>query len=313
MIVALALASFLRSADPPWASKTPLREPELFAPGAISTGEYDSHAVFEPDGSAVWFLKSTPQFDFWTIVRSRRDGEGWSAPEVAPFSGRYSDADPCLSHDGRALWFLSNRPVDGDALNDDLDLWFVERHGDGWSEPKNPGAPINSSGNEWFPSFASDGTLYFGSDRPGGVGRTDIWRAKLVEGRYGEPENLGEAVNSKADDFEGCIAPDQSFLVVMSTRRGGPGGAGDLWISERSGEEFAPARCIEGGVSTPAGEIGPRLSPDGKYLFFASTRSFTAAPLEKRLDYAALSTRLNGPGNGLGDVYRVETRAILAR
>jgi len=311
MIPNLSLLPLLVSGDLPWASSSPLREPAIFAPGRISTGGYESHAEFGPDGKTLWYLKSTPQFDFWTIVSARWDGEQFDTPEVAPFSGRWSDADPCLSSDGKRLYFISNRPSDGRAKRD-LDLWVVERSAAGWGEPRNLGAPLNSAGNEWFPSLAADGTLYFGSDRPGGKGRTDLWRSRFVDGRYAEPENLGDAINSAHDDYEGCIAPDQSFLVVMSTRPGGPGGSGDLWISERREDGFAPVRCLQGGVSSTAGEIGPRLSPDGRYLFFASTRGFADAPLEKRLDYAELSERLAGPGNGLGDVYRVEVSAIRA-
>lgn len=305
----LALSLLCAPNDLPWASSSPLREPAIFAPGTISTGHYESHAEFAPDGGTLWFLKSTPQFDHWTIVSSRWNGESFEKPEVAPFSGQWSDADPCVSSDGKRLYFISNRPIDGKPKND-LDLWVVERGEKAWGEPRNLGAPLNSSGNEWFPSLAADGTMYFGSDRPGGRGRTDLWRSRLVDGRYSEPENLGEAVNTPYDEFEGCIAPDQSFLVLMTTRPKGPGGGGDLWLSERSESGFAPARCLEGGVSTPAGEIGPRLSPDGKYLFFASTRGFASAPIEKRMDYDELSRRLDSPGNGLGDVYRVEVAAI---
>jgi hypothetical protein len=309
MIVALALGASL--ADPPWASKSPLPRPEVFAPGVISTGQYDSHAVFAADGSAVWFLKSTPSFDAWTIVSARWEDERWSRPEVAPFSGRWSDADPFLSADGKQLFFISNRPVQGE-IEKDLDLWVVDRGESGWSEPRNLGAPVNSPGNEWFPSIAGDGTLYFGSDRPGGKGRTDIWRARLVDGSYAEPENLGDAIHSRFDEFETCEAPDESFLVLMTTRPGGPGG-GDLWVSERHEDTWQPARCLEGEINSPAFEIGPRLTPDGKYLVFASSRAFALASREQPLDYSELSRRLDGPGNGLGDVYRVELRSVLGR
>ena len=309
MMAGILLAA--ASADPPWAAKTPLLSPELFAPGRISTGEYESHAEFEPDGSAVWFLKSTPTFEGWTIVRSRWTGNDWGPTEVASFSGRWRDADPFLTPDGKRLYFISDRPGEG-KTGTDMDLWFVERSGAAWGEPKPLGAPVNSEGNEWFPSIATSGTLYFGSDRPGGKGRTDIWCARLVDGKYAAPENLGDAVNSRADDFEACVAPDESFLVIMSNRQGGSGG-GDLWLSERKDGAWQPARAIGSGVNSPGTEIGPRLSPDGKYLFFSSSRSLPLFPAEKPLDYGELSKRLNGPGNGLGDVYRIETRAVLGR
>jgi hypothetical protein len=58
---------------------------------------------------------------------------------------------------------------------------MVERKGEGWGEPRNLGAPINSPGAEWFPTLAADGTLYFGSDWEGGKGGTDLWRSRLRE------------------------------------------------------------------------------------------------------------------------------------
>src|SRR5262245_24375913 len=68
--------------DPPGAQKTAV----LFAPGEISTGEYESHPCFSADGKTLYYLKSTPQFDHWTIVVSKLENGRWTKPEVAPFS-----------------------------------------------------------------------------------------------------------------------------------------------------------------------------------------------------------------------------------
>ena len=129
-------------------------EPTLFAPGVISTGEYESHAAFSPDGGTIYFLKNTADFGHWTIVSSQLRNGSWTAPEVVPFSGRYSDADPFVTPDGSKLYFISTRPVDGKP-KEDLDIWIVERKGDGWGEPRNLGAPINSPGAEWFPTLSA--------------------------------------------------------------------------------------------------------------------------------------------------------------
>src|SRR5262245_29868008 len=89
---------------------TPAPAPALFAPGVISTGDYDSHPAFTPDGRTVYFLKITPDFNFWTIVVSHLAGERWSEPEVAPFSGQYADGDPFITADGNQFFFVSRRP-----------------------------------------------------------------------------------------------------------------------------------------------------------------------------------------------------------
>lgn len=71
--------------------------PAVFAPGVISTGGYESHPAFTPDGRTLYFVKSTPSFSFWTICVSRLVNGRWTAPEVAPFSGQFADADPFRS------------------------------------------------------------------------------------------------------------------------------------------------------------------------------------------------------------------------
>ncbi len=78
----------------------PVSEPTVFAPGVISTGDYEVCPQFSPDGTTFYFVKSTPDANFWTIVFSRYESGKWSVPQVAPFSGHYSDADEFISRDG---------------------------------------------------------------------------------------------------------------------------------------------------------------------------------------------------------------------
>lgn len=172
--------------------------PKVLAPDVLCTGDDESHASVFPDGHTLYFLKNTPSFDFYTIVYSElRDGK-WSRPRTAPFSGQYSDADIVFAADGRRAYFVSARPVNGKP-RDDMEIWTIERDASGkWGEPRSV-PELSSPTDEWFPNLTADGTIYFGSDRPGGVGGTDIWRARFVNGRFAAPENVGEPVNSKGD------------------------------------------------------------------------------------------------------------------
>src|SRR5438552_3239614 len=150
-------------------AQVPTSEVKLFQPGIISTGDAESHLSFTPDSKTVYFIKSTPAFNFWTIVESHLQDAHWTTPVVAPFSGQYADADPFVTKDNKQLWFISNRPLElGSPAKEDMDIWYVERTETGWSEPHHPGAPINSAGDEWYPSISDAGTLAFGSDRPEG-------------------------------------------------------------------------------------------------------------------------------------------------
>src|SRR4051812_50078123 len=87
----------------------PLDQPALFAPGVISTGGFETHPAFAPDGRTVYFVKSTPGVTFWTICVSRLVNGKWGAPEGAPFSGQYSHAGPFITPDGGHFYFLLTR------------------------------------------------------------------------------------------------------------------------------------------------------------------------------------------------------------
>jgi Tol biopolymer transport system component len=291
-----------------YASTQQMRSPVIFGEGVISTGDFESHPTFAPDGLTLYFLKSTPAFSFWTIVVSRFVDGRWTSPNVAPFSGRYSDADPFITADGKKFYFISNRPVPGKTSRD-LDIWVMDKTDNGWSEPRNLGQPVNSDANEWFPTLASDGTLYFGSSRAGGRGSTDIYRSQFINGNYGVPENLGNAINTEFDEYEPLIAPDQSFLIFMAAGRPDCNSrSSDLLVSYRKDGSWTKATNLGNEINSPREEYSPMISPDGKYFFFASTRG--RKPPDKQMKYDDLIGWLHGTRNGLGDIYQMDFSAL---
>lgn len=298
-----------RPAAAPFASDRPPGEPALFGEGVISTGDYDSHPAFTPDGRTLYFLKSTPDFSFWTIVVSRFDAGRWGPPEVAPFSGQHSDADPFITADGSRLYFISDRPT-AERATRGMDIWVVEKTAAGWGEPKNLGAPVNSDGNEWYPTLTRDGTIYFGSDRAGGKGRTDIYRSRLVDGKYTEPENLGDNVNTQFNEFEPYVSPDERFIIFMGGGRAEGFGGFDLYLSYRRDGAWTKAVNLGPKVNSAGNELSPMIAPGGEYFFWTSTRVFGGRPPEKLLTYRELEKRLRGPGNGLGDIYQIAVSAL---
>ena len=288
----------------PYNVDKPLSEPALFAEGIVSTGEYESHPAFTPDGRTLYFVKSTPQFTDWKIYVSEFKEGRWSAPKFAPFSGKHRDADPFITSDGKQLFFISDRPTD-DNPKPDMDIWVMDRTSEqSWAEPHNIGNPVNTTGNEWFPRLTTNGTLYFGSDRPGGQGKTDLYRASRVAGKYSAPENLGPIINTAADEYEACIAPDESFLVFMASGRADSLGSGDLYISYYKDNQWSPPRNLGPKINRRGLEISPYLSPDGKYFFFSSARRAENIPTG--------SKRPDQPRNGLGDIYQMDLSTLHA-
>ena len=191
---------------------------------------------------------------------------------------------------------------------DNYDIWFAERTASGhWGAPRHLGAPVSSgSATQWSPSVAANGNLYFGTSRSGGRGGNDIWLSRLVNGVYQPPENLGDSINTRAAEVEPWIAPDESYLIFSA--QGRPDGLGDddLYISFRRQGVWQRALHLPAPINSPAGDLNPSVSPDGRYLYFTSTRSSLDTIPPRPWDYRELWRRLMSPGNGLGDIYRVE-------
>ncbi|MCP3097424.1 hypothetical protein LZ198_00900 [Myxococcus sp. K15C18031901] len=255
------------------ASASAPRTPEVFAPGFVSLPDQEEYRIaFTPDGRTAYWGVS---LDFFPISRQStivfsefRDGR-WSEPRVAPFSGVHSDIDPFISPDGRRLYFSSIRPVDGVA-REDVELWVVERRRDGgWGTPRHLGAAVNSSADELYPSVDAAGTLYFGSDRDGGYGGWDLYRAFLrPDGSYGPAENLGPAINTEYWEFNPHVLPDGDTLLFASIDRPDGFGSGDLYVASRTWRGWQPARNLGPTVNTALDEYHPVLSPDHDTLYF---------------------------------------------
>ncbi|MET0232576.1 MAG: hypothetical protein ABW186_16720 [Rhodanobacteraceae bacterium] len=293
-----------------YTSHKPLPVASVFAPGEISTGDDESHPTFSADGDTLYFLKNTPTFNHWTIVTSRWADGRWGTPVVEPYSGQYNDADVFFAKDG-SMFFISNRPVDGKPRTDN-EIWMRRKTATGWAEPEHIAA-LSSPKNEWFPTVADDGTLYFGSGREEDnvhPGTNDLYRSRFVDGHYTKPENLGATINSAGSDTEAWIAPDQSYIVFSSNGYPDTRGADDIYIAWRDGNGWTKPRNLGDAVNSAGSEYGAKPSPDGKYLFFCSNRGFGDRPLDHRLDYDELTSKLHAPGNGLTDIYQVDIAVL---
>lgn len=296
----------------PYASDKPMPEPAMFGEGVISTPEDDLNAAFTPDGQAVYFTRNFPASKLGVILFSQFRNGKWQPPEIASFSGQFTDYDPIITPDGSKLFYCSNRGADGKQKND-FDIWFVEKTANGWSAPKSFGEPVNTKSNEFYPSVASDGTLYFSSNRQGGKGGFDVYRSRLIDGKYGEPENLGENVNAQTNDLDNYISPDQKFLVFAAYGRPDDlgGGRGDLYTSFNQNGSWTKSKNLGPKINSPAREYCPIGSPDGKYFFFTSFRGALDKPLDKPFkNYREVRSLLGTTLNGRGNVYQVDLSAL---
>ena len=232
-----------------------------WAPPGISSAQFESHAAFDPGNGDLYFVRSSPKFEGWRIFVSRCGAGGWSDPLPPVFAGDGVEADPWFTSDGRSLYFISTRSTDG-VKRKDLDIWRVDRADDGrWGTPVRMPEPVNSAGQEWFPRLAADGWLYFGSNRPGGLGKTDIWRARMDAPRLWTIRNLGPAINAAGDEYEPLISPDDSWMIVMAD--------GGLHEARRNAAEWDARVKLPAQINVNGSEIGAAFSPSGRSLLFS--------------------------------------------
>lgn len=256
--------------------------PAIFAPGVISDANEQWRVTFTPDGHTAFFAESEKFFPFTrkaTIYVTELQDGTWTMPEVAPFSGTYSDIDPFVTPDGKRIYFSSIRPVDG-VTRGDIDIWMVERTANGWSDAVRLGPEVNSEADELYPSASADGTLYFasGPPAPSAGQHFDIYRARPdATGGLAPREALGPAINTQpsardsgpqdAWEFNPEISAEGTLLLFTSLRPGGHG-LGDLYASRLKEGEWTPAVNLGPAVNTAADEYHPTLSRDGRTLLF---------------------------------------------
>ncbi len=248
--------------------KPPGIKPEIFAQGIVSTTQGEFNAAFSPDGKEFYFSVNAPS-GRETMKFMTYENDQWTLPRPIPFVSLQNDCDPFFSHDGSKLYFISTRPKKDRAGSKDWDIWYVERIDTAWSEPINIGPPVNSEVDEYYVSLTEDGTIYFASNRAGGLGSFDIYRSQLVNGHFAKPENLGAAINTKYLEHDPFIAPDESYLLFTAVDRPEGFGTGDLYISSRREDgTWSEAKNLGKVFNTIGYDFCPMVSPDGKYFFF---------------------------------------------
>jgi Tol biopolymer transport system component len=286
--------------------------PEMIGEGVISTDDDELGGGVTPDGKTLIFEKSAAPHYLYIMCEAHLVGDKWSKPEILPFSGQYRDTDPVLAPDGKSILFASDRPVNGRDLHR-WSIWRAERSGSGsgWKKPQLIPGAVNSEGSQVFASIAANGNIYFASSRK--TGQYDVFRAKLVEGKYEEAEDLGPVFNGPGiNTFEATIAPDESYILLGSFGRQNGYGSSDLYVSFHNAGNWTQPINLGPQINTRARDYSPRISGDGQWLYFTSERGFLEAPIDQPYSYQSFNNNLAKRGNGLGNLYRVPLAPVLA-
>lgn len=192
----------------------------------VNSRYHETTTAFDPQTRYLYFTrnsfikrnKNTKDIIRVKIYRvtEKPDGRWGNLIELSFNNDAYSVANPALSPDHKRLFFSSDMP--GTVGNSDL--FYVDIRNDSiYGDPVSLGLKINTIGRETFPFIDKNGYLYFSSDGRKGNGGLDVYMATPEpDGSFGIPVNLGNPINSSADDFSFIIDPDRNTGYFASNR-----------------------------------------------------------------------------------------------
>jgi WD40-like Beta Propeller Repeat len=254
---------------------------------AVNGPGFDGGPAVSGDGLVLYFVSDRPGGqgggDVWVARRPNLTSSFGGPENLGPtVNTAGNEGGPSISADGLSLYVeCFESDPNARCRHPDLgapDIWVATRASpvQAFSAITNLGQPVNSTASDGFPAIAHDSlTLYLSSDRPGGSGGPDLWRAVRpdVAKSFQTVENLGPVVNSGGYDGGAALTVDGLILIFSSDRPGGSGGT-DLWVATRSsaGDPFGAPVNLGPTVNTPGVEDRPAISGDGSTLYFMSDR-----------------------------------------
>lgn len=264
--------------------------------GGVNTNYDEGTCCFSPDGREMYLTQcaTSPSFPRYAqIVKSDRSDAAWGKATPITLTGDTlsSFAHPAISPDGQWLYFTSDMP----GGKGGLDIWRVRITPAGFGGVENLGEPVNTAGDEEFPTFRTNGDLYFSSNGHPGLGGLDIFIAKVGKDRRYHLSHPGFPLNSQGDDF-GMTFEGPYNRGFFSSNRGDGRGWDHIysfenpeitqtvkgWVYEMDGYELPSATvyCIgDDGTNERIalhsdGSFTKLLNPGVTYLFMATCKGY---------------------------------------
>ena len=232
---------------------TPGLTPELFAKDIIPD-DLHSAPIFSPDGSMVYYKPLTNN----GIMTMRMKNERWTSPVPLFVNDELDNSDdPCLNPRGDILFFSSYNKEENREY-----IYYCLQKEAGKCTPEMPAGKLNSLDLHWQISVADNGNIYSSSNG-------NIYCSVFEKGIYSQPVKLGTNINSEYSECTPYVSPDESMLIFSRANEGKP----DLFVSYKDEYgNWSGATALGSEINTEHHEMCPSISPDGKYLFFLSSR-----------------------------------------
>lgn len=248
--------------------RTPGNSPELFAPSIVNTDSIELNAVFNNSMTEFFFTRIIN--GSFVIYHSELIDDQWTTPCAIPMfpetALNTTAVDMSLTPDGKTMYFLGVLH-ENETLDAPSDIYRSQKVNGKWQHAEKVGYPISTDEyNEAYPVIVADGSLYFVSDRPGGYGQQDIYRAQyLGDGIFDSPKSISPVVNTLLGSGDTYVAPDESFLISNKRFIENSG----LYVSFKEDGEWQPLIYLKEPINSEWTDFCPYMTPDGKYFFFS--------------------------------------------
>jgi outer membrane protein OmpA-like peptidoglycan-associated protein/tetratricopeptide (TPR) repeat protein len=242
-----------------------------------ATSEY--YPSFTIDDSILVFTRRGEGIEE-DFVESKLTPNGYSKAEIikGDINNQPSKGGINISQDGEWLLFAGNFAGQGFG---NFDLYMSYNTPNGWSEPVNLGANINTEFWESSPSLSPDkNALYFSSDRPGGYGGKDLYVSYRVNGKWLPAENMGPEINTAGDELAPFIHADNQTLYYTSNGLPGYGGTDIYMIKKTSDKTWSKPENLGYPINTTENEGSLFVAADGVTAYYASDRADTKGYLD---------------------------------
>ena len=206
------------------------------------------------------------------------DGTITGASNITELNSKWHDGPVTISKDGKTMYFasesfkekISEKDKKANANFSQIFLFKAEKNADSWGNI----SPLSINSKEYScsnPSISRDGkTLYFSSNRPGGIGGVDVWKVTIKEdGSLGEPQNLGNKINTEGNESFPFISDDNKTLFFASSGRPGFGGL-DVFKVDLTGGE---ASNLGKPINSEKDDFSFTFNEAKKIGFFSSNRN----------------------------------------
>ena len=246
-----------------------------FAPGVVNTENLEVNTVFNNDFTEMFFTRRIAKS--FIIHHSEYKNGKWQKPQpifMFKDKSRKSVAiDPTITKDGKKMYFLGINPNDY-AKKSPPDIYVSNNINGKWQTAKKLPAHVSTEKYaESYPIVVNDGSLYFSSNRPGGFGKRDLYRAQyLGDDKFSEPVNVGAPINDRNSSRSTYITPDEKYLIATKSN-----GEKGFSISKKENDKWQPLKdlSINKKINLRWDYFCPYITPNGKYFFFTRKIGYT--------------------------------------